>query len=75
VDRGSTVTITVSLGRPFVIVPDLAGRPVSEAIDELRADGFQVVINGAVGAQVLGTRPVAGTSVRSGSEIEIVSTE
>ena len=75
VDRGSTVTITVSLGRPFVVVPDLAGRPVSEAIDELRAQGFQVVINGAVGAQVLGTRPVAGTSVRSGSEIEIVTTE
>ena len=75
VSRGDTVTVTVSLGRPFVDIPDFAGRPVSEAIDELRGLGFQVVINGAVGAEVLGTRPVAGTSVRYGSEIEIVSVE
>lgn len=71
--RGATVTATVSLGRPFVTVPDLIGRPVSEAIDELKAQGFEVAINGTIGSSVIALRPVPGESVRSGSEIEIIS--
>lgn len=71
--RGGTVTATVSLGRPFVTVPDLIGRPVSEAIEELKAQGFEVAINGTIGSSVIALRPVPGESVRSGSEIEIIS--
>ncbi|MEM7322184.1 MAG: PASTA domain-containing protein [Actinomycetota bacterium] len=71
--RGGTVTATVSLGRPFVTVPDLIGVPVSEAIDELRAQGFEVAINGTIGSSVIALRPVPGESVRSGTEIEIIS--
>ena len=73
VARGSTVTVTVSLGRPFVTVPDVAGLVVSEAIDRLKADGFEVEINGTIGSEVITTRPVAGSSVRSGTSIEIIS--
>ncbi|MEM7272402.1 MAG: PASTA domain-containing protein [Actinomycetota bacterium] len=71
--RGGTVTATVSLGLPFVTVPDVVGRPVSEVIDELRAQGFEVVINGTIGSAVIATRPVAGESVRQGAEIELIS--
>lgn len=73
--RGGTVTATVSLGRPFVAVPDLIGTPVSEAIEALRAQGFGVAINGSVGAEVLALRPGPDESVRSGTEIEIISSE
>jgi serine/threonine-protein kinase len=73
--RGSTVTVTVSLGRPLLLVPDLAGRPILEAAAELGELGFEVRIEGATDAAVLGTRPPAGTSVRSGSGITIVSTK
>lgn len=73
VARGATITVTVSLGRPFVAVPDLIGRPVSEAIDELKAQGFEVAINGTIGSSVIALRPVPGESVRSGTEIEIIS--
>ncbi|MGH1493065.1 MAG: protein kinase domain-containing protein [Acidimicrobiales bacterium] len=75
VSRGSTITIRVSLGLPFVNVPDVTGMLVSEAIEVLRGQGFQVKINGTIGAAVLGTRPTAAESVRSGTEIEIISTE
>jgi serine/threonine-protein kinase len=71
--RGGTVTATVSLGRPFVTVPDLIGIPVSEAIEALRAEGFVVEINGTIGSSVIALRPVPGESIRSGSEVEIIS--
>lgn len=71
--RGSTVTVTVSLGRPFVTVPDVIGELVPAAIEILKAQGFVVEINGTVGSAVIATRPLAGESVRSGSSIEIIS--
>ncbi len=73
IDRGSTVTVSVSLGRPFVTIPDIVGLPVSEAIEVLRTEGFTVVINGQVGETVIATRPGVGESIRSGSEIEVIS--
>ena len=75
VGRDSTVTVTVSLGRPFVVVPDVSGQLVSEAIELLRGEGFEVEINGTIGSEVIATRPVAGSSVRSGSSVEIISAE
>ena len=66
VERGSTISVTVSLGLPFVEVPDVVGLPVPQAIDALQEAGFSVEINGTVGSAVLTTRPVAGESVRPG---------
>jgi serine/threonine-protein kinase len=73
VSRGSTITVTVSLGRPFVEVPDVQGLLVPEALELLQSQGFAVEINGTVGSSVIATRPTAGESVRSGSSIEIIS--
>ncbi len=73
VARGGTVTARVSLGLPFVTVPDVTGQLVSEAIEILQAQGFTVSINGTIGSAVIATRPLANESVRSGSEIEIIS--
>ncbi len=73
VPRNSTVTVTVSLGRPFVVVPEVAGQSVEEAIAQLQALGLVVRLDGAVDATVLATRPVAGTSLRVGSEIDVFS--
>ena len=73
VARGSTVTVTVSLGRPFVEVPDVQGLLVPDAIESLESQGFTVEINGTIGSNVIATRPTAGESVRSGSIIEIIS--
>ena len=75
VPRGSTVTVTVSLGLPLIEIPDLAGRPVLEAVDELSALGFTVRIEGAAEADVLGTRPQAGSQARLGASVTIVSTQ
>lgn len=75
VPRGSTVTVTVSRGLPLIQIPDLAGRPVLEAVDELSALGFTVRIEGAAEADVLGTRPQANTQARLGSSVTIVSTQ
>jgi serine/threonine-protein kinase len=72
--RGSTVQVTVSLGLPFVTVPDVAGLPIPDAIEQLRSAGFGVVVQGDAGATVLATRPQANESIRQGSEVEIIST-
>lgn len=74
VERGSTVTVVVSLGLPLVVIPDLAGQPVLDAAAALTDLGFEVRIEGAVEGDVLGTRPQAGTSVRQGANITVVST-
>ena len=75
VARDSTVTVTVSLGLPLIEIPDLAGLPVLDAADQLSALGFTVRIEGAAEADVLGTRPQAGTSARLGASVTIVSTQ
>ncbi len=72
VEKGGTVGIVVSLGLPFVTVPDVSGMPAVEAADALAADGFDVVDTvGPPNAEVLATSPPAGDSVRQGSEIVI----
>ena len=73
-ERGSTVSVVVSLGPPLIVIPDLAGQPVLDAAAQLTEMGFEVRIEGAVEGDVLGTRPQAGTSVRQGTNITVVST-
>ncbi len=72
VAKGGTVEIVVSLGLPFVTVPDVSGMSAVDAADALAADGFDVVDTvGPPNAEVLATSPPAGDSVRQGSEIVI----
>ena len=72
VAKGGTVDIIVSLGLPFVEVPDVSGMSAVDAADALAADRFDVVDTvGPPNAEVLATSPPAGDSVRQGSEIVI----
>lgn len=73
VARDSTVTVVVSLGLPFVTVPDVTGQPASEAADILEQAGFVVTdTEGAPNRPVLVTDPPAGESRRKGSTIRII---
>ena len=74
VERGDTVEIIVSLGLPFVIVPDTNGMRGAEADDVLTAAGFVVVDTvGPPNGVVLATDPPAGESHRQGTEVRIIT--
>jgi beta-lactam-binding protein with PASTA domain len=78
VDRGSAVTITVSVGRPRVTVPDVTGLSPSAASSRLRALGLvpsrqeRPVTNPDEDGQVLEQRPGAGAEVEKGRTVVIV---
>jgi serine/threonine-protein kinase len=75
VRRGDTVRVVVSLGLPFIAVPDVAGISPAEAADVLTAAGFVVVDTaGPPNQPVIGTSPAAGESHRKGTEIVILTT-
>jgi eukaryotic-like serine/threonine-protein kinase len=76
VDKGSSVTLVVSSGKPQAEVPDVVGKSFDEAQSALQAAGFKVTRKdketdkedpGTVLAQV----PKGGTQVDSGSPIEL----
>lgn len=72
--RGDTVTLTVSLGRPFVEVPDVLLKPVAEAQQILEDAGFTVKVNyyfGLFGNEVRSQSEAAGTQLRKGSQITL----
>lgn len=72
IDRGGEVTITISLGLPFITVPDVSGMSASDAADELTALGFVVSdTDGPPNRNVIATDPPAGESLRKGSDIII----
>lgn len=72
IDRGGEVTITVSLGLPFIVVPNVAGMSASDAADALVAAGFVVSdTDGPPNQSVIATDPPAGESLRKGSDIII----
>ncbi len=73
-DKGSTVRLTVSKGPPTVPVPSVAGLSVVDAGNKLEAAGL--VVSGTQGSPtkpVVGTSPAAGTTVRKGSAVTIVT--
>lgn len=71
-DRGSEVTIVVSLGLPFIEVPNVVGMTAAEAADVLTGAGFIVIDTvGPPNSEVLATDPPAGESHRQGTEIVI----
>jgi beta-lactam-binding protein with PASTA domain len=76
VARGSTVTLEVA-AIPGVDVPPVAGRPQQEALDVLRAAGFQPVVTAQASATVpegeaIGTLPTVGTRATRGSPVTLL---
>ncbi|PFG32925.1 Stk1 family PASTA domain-containing Ser/Thr kinase [Sanguibacter antarcticus] len=72
--RGDEITLTVSLGRPFVEVPDVLLKPVAEAQKLLEDAGFVVKVNyyfGVFGNEVRSQSEDAGTQLRKGSTITL----
>ena len=78
VERGTTVTITVSTGIPQVGVPDVIGLTVDEAAGELSGAGLspvqreRTVTEPGQDGVVVEQRPGAGTEVDEGSQVVIV---
>lgn len=74
VERGSEVRVVVSLGRPFVTVPDVVGLDAAEASDRLEAAGFVVVDTiGPPNRPVLITDPPAGEVHREGKAVTVIT--
>lgn len=74
VPRGSTVELVVSSGPPTLPVPDVKGKSAAEAAQILQSQGF--VVSGTQGSPanpVTGTNPAAGTVVRRGSSVTIIT--
>jgi serine/threonine-protein kinase len=77
-ERGSTVTITVSTGIEEVVVPNVIGLSGRDAEGQLRADGLvparreSEVTDPAQDGKVIDQRPAAGVQVERGREVVIV---
>ena len=78
VTRGTTVTITVSTGRPKVDVPDVVGLKEERAIAQLSGAGLtpvrqeRTVTDPAQDGVVIEQRPGGGTEVDQGRQVVIV---
>jgi eukaryotic-like serine/threonine-protein kinase len=74
-DRGNTVTIWVSTGKPLVAVPDVVGNPVADATSSLKVRGLRVNVVQIYSQDPIGTviaqAPQAGVKVRQGSVVRI----
>ncbi|MFF2495793.1 Stk1 family PASTA domain-containing Ser/Thr kinase [Agromyces sp. NPDC058064] len=75
---GSTVELTVSKGQDLVAVPNVVGKPLQDAIDELEAAGFKVAHSFPEAfiafATVSEQNPAAETQAIRGSTITLVAT-
>jgi serine/threonine-protein kinase len=77
-DRGSTVTITVSTGKAEVQVRDVIGSRARDAAQQISAQGLvpvqrtQEVTDPAQDGVVIEQRPGAGTTVEEGTEVILV---
>jgi beta-lactam-binding protein with PASTA domain/predicted Ser/Thr protein kinase len=78
VERGATVTITVSTGRPQVEVPDVIGQGEERAAARLSSAGLtpvrqeRTVTDPSQDGVVIEQRPGAGTQLDEGREVVIV---
>ena len=78
VARGSTVTITVSTGKPKVTVPDVVGMKEAKANSTLSGAGLtpvreeREVDDPAQDGVVIEQRPGSGSEVDKGSQVVIV---
>lgn len=74
VPRGATVELVVSSGPPTVTVPDVRSKTAAQAAQELQNAGL--VVSGTQGSPanaVTGTNPAAGTVVRRGTSVTIIT--
>jgi serine/threonine-protein kinase len=72
VPHGSTVTVIVSEGPPFVTVPDVAGETVSKAESALQKAGLTPgQVFGPSGTSVFATDPAIGSSVQEGTTVNL----
>ncbi|GAA1785144.1 Stk1 family PASTA domain-containing Ser/Thr kinase [Agromyces lapidis] len=75
---GSTVELTVSKGQDLVAVPNVVGKPLQDAIEELEAAGFKVTHSFPEAfiafATVSEQNPVAEAQAVRGSTITLVAT-
>lgn len=72
--RGDSVPVVVSLGQPFVEVPDVRLKPVAEAQQILKDAGFEVKVKyymGIFGNEVRQQSEEPGTQLRKGSKITL----
>jgi eukaryotic-like serine/threonine-protein kinase len=78
VDRGATVTITVSTGIETVSVPNVVGLSRRDAIDQLRSVGLTAtprevdVSDPTQDGQVIDQRPAAGIEIEKGKSVVIM---
>jgi len=77
-ERGTTVTITVSLGPGAVPVPRVAGLTVPEARRVLQRKSFEVMVERRTSksvpkGKVIGTDPAQGTKLESGETVTILA--
>lgn len=72
VDRGATVIVTVSKGPDLVVVPDVVGRPLAEAIAALEAAGVTVgTVHGPGQGPVVDQNPDGGSKARRGASVNL----
>jgi serine/threonine-protein kinase len=66
--------VTVSKGPKVVPIPNVRGLSASEAARQLQAAGFVVTsTQGSPANAVTGTNPAAGTEVRPGTSVVIIT--
>ena len=69
---GSAVTVNVSTGPPTTQVPNVIGDSVSQATSALQQDGLSVSgVSGSPNNDVTGTQPSVGSTVQTGSSIQL----
>lgn len=72
VERGATVTVTVSKGPDLVVVPDVVGRSAEDARVQLDAAGLTTgVVHNERGGDVVDQRPDGGDEVRRGTPVNL----
>jgi eukaryotic-like serine/threonine-protein kinase len=71
---GSQVTVTVSTGPPTVQVPDVQGESVQQATAALQAAGLTASgVSGNPVGTVTGTQPSIGSTVDTGSSVQLIA--
>ncbi|UFQ16923.1 MULTISPECIES: Stk1 family PASTA domain-containing Ser/Thr kinase [Streptomyces] len=77
IDKGDTVTVTVSSGAPKVAVPNVIGMDIAAATKKLEADKYGLVVkrnpveSPATPGEVLDQDPTFGSEVQKGSTITL----
>ncbi len=75
IGKGSTVTLTVSTGLPVVIVPDVRGRSVTDAVTALAQLGLNPKITRVYSSEqpdtVTGQNPAPGDHAVKGTDVRI----